>query len=64
MNRVPFWAQTLTGLVLGAVLGFVARQGDVAWLTSWLTQIGSIFVTLLRTAVVPLVAVLVGRGLG
>ena len=28
---VPFWAQVFIGLVLGVVLGFVARQFDQAW---------------------------------
>ncbi|WP_460604256.1 dicarboxylate/amino acid:cation symporter [Jatrophihabitans fulvus] len=55
VNRVPFWGQTLLGLLVGALLGLVARQWDVAWLEETLTQIGSVFVSLLRTAVVPLV---------
>ncbi len=55
VNTVPFWAQTLIGLAVGAVLGLVARHWEVDWLTGLLTHIGSIFVTLLRTAVVPLV---------
>ena len=51
VNRVPFWGQTLLGLLVGAVLGLVARQWDVAWLKETLTQVGSVFVSLLRTAV-------------
>ncbi|GAB7052302.1 dicarboxylate/amino acid:cation symporter [Catenuloplanes indicus JCM 9534] len=53
--------QILAGLVLGVVLGLVARQlGPVAdgspnWLTSTLDTVGSSFVTLLRVLVVPLV---------
>lgn len=61
LNRVPFGVQVLTGLVLGVVLGLVARSmgaaadGDPNWLTATLDTIGSAFVSLLRTAVVPLV---------
>ena len=33
-RRLPFWAQVLTGLALGLILGFVARTFDVAWLAS------------------------------
>ncbi len=62
-----FGVQVLIGLVLGVVLGLVARsmgadgvdaatgEPDPNWLTETLTQIGSIFVTLLRTIVPPLV---------
>ena len=52
---VPFWAQILLGLALGVVLGLVARTYDVAGLTTFLDILGSTFVTLLRTIVVPLV---------
>ena len=61
LRQVPFYAQVLAGLVLGVVLGLVAREmGPVAdgspnWLTSTLATIGSSFVSLLRTLVVPLV---------
>ena len=61
LKQVPFYAQVLAGLVLGVVLGLVAREmGPVAdgspnWLTSTLETIGSSFVSLLRTLVVPLV---------
>ncbi|QBR92712.1 dicarboxylate/amino acid:cation symporter [Nocardioides euryhalodurans] len=51
----PFWAQILLGLVVGVVLGLVARTYDVAGLTTFLEILGSTFVTLLRTIVVPLV---------
>ena len=39
-TRIPFWVQILAGLVLGVVLGLVARSGDVAWLTTTLTTVG------------------------
>ncbi|WP_020576336.1 dicarboxylate/amino acid:cation symporter [Actinopolymorpha alba] len=51
----PFWAQVLAGLLLGLILGALARAADIGWLTETLTQIGSIFVQLLRVVVVPLV---------
>ncbi len=54
-RSVPFWAQTLIGLAIGALLGVVARQFEVVWLDDTLARIGSIFVTLLRTVVVPLI---------
>ncbi|MEO3842803.1 dicarboxylate/amino acid:cation symporter [Streptomyces sp. B22F1] len=53
--KVPFWAQILAGLVLGVLLGWAARTGDVAWLKDTLDQIGTIFVQLLKLAVAPLV---------
>ena len=51
----PFWAQVLAGLVVGVLLGWVARTFDVAWLTELLSTVGTIFVQLLRVIVVPLV---------
>ncbi|MEO3767058.1 dicarboxylate/amino acid:cation symporter [Streptomyces sp. B8F3] len=53
--KVPFWAQILAGLVLGVLLGWAARTGDIAWLKDTLDQIGTIFVQLLKLAVAPLV---------
>ena len=61
-----FGVQVLIGLVLGVVLGLVAREmgpagidadgvPDPNWLTETLTTVGSIFVTLLRAIVPPLV---------
>ncbi|MFD7612043.1 dicarboxylate/amino acid:cation symporter [Streptomyces sp. NPDC059828] len=52
---VPFWAQIVTGLVLGALLGWLARSQDISWLHTTLGQIGDIFVQLLKLAVAPLV---------
>ncbi len=54
-RSIPFWAQIFAGLALGVVLGLVARSYDVAGLTTFLEILGSTFVTLLRTIVVPLV---------
>ncbi len=61
LRRVPFAVQVLVALVLGVVLGLVARQigpvgdGSPNWLTSTLATIGSTFVTLLRVLVPPLI---------
>nr|WP_228084120.1 dicarboxylate/amino acid:cation symporter [Streptomyces sp. MA3_2.13] len=55
MTLPPFWAQILAGLVLGLVLGWVAREWSVDWLGRTLDEIGGIFVQLLRLAVGPLV---------
>ena len=61
LARVPFAAQVLLALVLGVVLGLVARSmGPVAdgspnWLTSTLATVGHTFVALLRVIVVPLI---------
>ena len=64
--RIPFGWQVLIGLVLGVVLGLVAAQiGPVTatdanpdganWLTTTLNTIGTIFVTLLKALVPPLI---------
>ncbi|RSS37923.1 dicarboxylate/amino acid:cation symporter [Streptomyces sp. WAC08241] len=53
--KVPFWAQIIVGLVLGALLGWIARSQDVSWLKETLGQVGDIFVQLLKLAVAPLV---------
>ncbi|WP_346012161.1 dicarboxylate/amino acid:cation symporter [Streptomyces sp. SID3343] len=55
LKRTPFWAQIALGLVFGVVLGFIAKEYSVDWLTETLTQIGTIFVQLLKLAVPPLV---------
>ncbi|MGP3970644.1 dicarboxylate/amino acid:cation symporter [Streptomyces sp. 6N223] len=51
----PFWAQILTGLALGALLGWIARTWNVDWLGRTLEEIADTFVQLLRLAVGPLV---------
>ena len=55
VRRIPFWGQTIIGLVVGVGLGLVARWFGVGWLDGLLNQVGSIFVTLLRAVVVPLI---------
>ncbi|RDG30738.1 dicarboxylate/amino acid:cation symporter [Streptomyces corynorhini] len=52
---VPFWAQIVAGLVLGVLLGWLARSQDIGWLYTTLDKTGSIFVQLLKLAVAPLV---------
>jgi len=60
--RISFGWQVLIGLVLGVVLGLVAAQmgpgtgeDGANWLTTTLDTIGSIFVTLLKALVPPLI---------
>ena len=53
--KVPFWAQILAGLVLGVLLGWVARNQDVSWLVTTLEKVGDTFIGLLKLAVAPLV---------
>ncbi|MFC8274787.1 dicarboxylate/amino acid:cation symporter [Streptomyces sp. NPDC057271] len=53
--KIPFWAQIVAGLVLGVLLGWLARSQDVSWLKEGLGQVGDIFVQLLKLAVAPLV---------
>ncbi|MFE7428592.1 dicarboxylate/amino acid:cation symporter [Streptomyces sp. NPDC057545] len=53
--KVPFWAQIVAGLVLGVVLGWIARSYDIGWLHTTLDKVGHIFVQLLKLAVAPLV---------
>ncbi|MFE0421024.1 dicarboxylate/amino acid:cation symporter, partial [Streptomyces sp. NPDC058953] len=55
LPRIPFWAQIVAGLVLGVLLGWLAREQDISWLKDTLEQIGDIFVRLLKLAVAPLV---------
>ncbi|MCP2165424.1 dicarboxylate/amino acid:cation symporter [Goodfellowiella coeruleoviolacea] len=57
-----FGLTVLVALVLGALLGLLARQAQQQWLTSTLHTIGSVFTSLLQFAVIPLVftAIVVG----
>ncbi|MDN4175516.1 dicarboxylate/amino acid:cation symporter [Nocardioides sp. SOB77] len=55
VRRVPFWAQIVAGLVLGVLLGLVARSTGSEWLTTTLATVGDVFVGLLKAAVPPLV---------
>ncbi|HEX5598717.1 MAG TPA: dicarboxylate/amino acid:cation symporter [Micromonosporaceae bacterium] len=55
MRRIPFSVQILLGLLLGLALGFVARNGEIAWLATTLHTVGGLFVQLLKLAVPPLV---------
>ncbi|MEU5160655.1 dicarboxylate/amino acid:cation symporter [Streptomyces sp. NPDC020875] len=55
LPRIPFWAQIVAGLVLGVLLGWLAREQDISWLKDTLEQVGDIFVRLLKLAVAPLV---------
>ncbi|MFJ7629712.1 dicarboxylate/amino acid:cation symporter [Streptomyces sp. NPDC097595] len=53
--KVPFWVQIVAGLVLGVLLGWLARSQDIHWLYTTLDKVGHIFVQLLKLAVAPLV---------
>ncbi|MFI1797631.1 dicarboxylate/amino acid:cation symporter [Streptomyces sp. NPDC020379] len=53
--KVPFWGQILLGLVLGALLGWAAKSGDIHWLEVTLGKIGDMFVQLLMVVIAPLV---------
>lgn len=55
VKRFSFSLQLLLGLVVGVALGFAARVWDLAWLANTLTEVGKIFVQLLKLAVPPLV---------
>lgn len=57
-----FGVLVVIALVLGAVLGFVAKQTDTTWLANTLETIGDIFTNLLEFVVIPLVftAIVVG----
>ncbi|TDT32606.1 dicarboxylate/amino acid:cation symporter [Naumannella halotolerans] len=64
-RRLPSWMtsfgnQILAALVLGLGVGFIARglggtEDDPNWLTTTVTEVGSVYVSLLTAAVVPLV---------
>ncbi|MGW2370135.1 dicarboxylate/amino acid:cation symporter [Streptomyces sp. NPDC001667] len=53
--KIPFWGQILLGLVLGALLGWAAKSGDIHWLEVTLGKIGDMFVQLLMVVIAPLV---------
>nr|WP_030361139.1 dicarboxylate/amino acid:cation symporter [Streptomyces alboflavus] len=53
--KLPFWAQILGGLVLGVLLGWLARSQDISWLVTTLSKVGDTFIGLLKLAVAPLV---------
>ncbi|GHC71122.1 dicarboxylate/amino acid:cation symporter [Streptomyces flavofungini] len=53
--KLPFWAQILGGLVLGVLLGWLARSQDIDWLVTTLAKVGDTFIGLLKLAVAPLV---------
>ncbi|MBU0931494.1 MAG: dicarboxylate/amino acid:cation symporter [Alphaproteobacteria bacterium] len=61
INYRSFGFQVLAGMVVGLLLGLVARQigagpdGDLNWLATALKTVGSIFVSLLKAIVPPLV---------
>jgi Na+/H+-dicarboxylate symporter len=57
-----FGFAVLGGLVLGALLGFIAKQGEISWLATTLARIGEVFVSLIQFTVIPLVftAIVVG----
>lgn len=60
LPRISFGVQVLIGLVLGVVVGLLARATGASadnptWLSETLAIIGSTFVTLLKTVVPPLV---------
>ena len=64
-RRLPRWMtsfgnQILAALVVGLAVGFLARsmggdQDDPNWLTTTVSEVGSVYVSLLTAAVVPLV---------
>ncbi|WP_409470390.1 dicarboxylate/amino acid:cation symporter [Streptomyces sp. HC307] len=53
--KLPFWAQIIAGLVLGVLLGWIARSQDLSWLATTLEKVGDTFIGLLKLAVAPLV---------
>lgn len=55
-RRLPsFGIQIAAALVLGVLLGWLARTYDIGWLEALLAGIGSMFVQLLKLAIPPLV---------
>lgn len=61
-RNTVFGLAVLAGLVLGALLGYIAKQAEVSWLATTLSRIGGIFVSLVQFTVIPLVftAIVVG----
>lgn len=61
-RNAMFGLAVLAGLVLGALLGFIAKQAEVSWLATMLSRVGDIFVSLVQFTVIPLVftAIVVG----
>ena len=61
-RHTVFGLAVLAGLVLGALLGFIAKQAEVSWLATTLSRIGEVFVSLVQFTVIPLVftAIVVG----
>jgi Na+/H+-dicarboxylate symporter len=61
-RNTVFGLAVLAGLVLGALLGFIAKQAEVSWLATTLSRIGEVFVSLVQFTVIPLVftAIVVG----
>ncbi|WP_158892038.1 dicarboxylate/amino acid:cation symporter [Amycolatopsis anabasis] len=57
-----FATAVIGSLVVGALLGVLARSTKTEWLTETLSRIGTVFTTLLQIAVIPLVftAIVVG----
>lgn len=55
LKRVPFSLQLLIGLVVGVVAGYAALTWNLGWLTETLSQVGTLFIQLLKLAVPPLV---------
>lgn len=59
-TRVPTWMtsfgfQVIVGLIVGLILGFIARTGSVDWLGSALSGVGSAYVSLLKLLIPPLI---------
>lgn len=54
-RSIPFWAKVFIGLAVGILLGYLARTYELTWLTELLVTVGTIFVSLLKAVVVPLV---------
>lgn len=56
MKFRSFGAQVIYGLIIGLILGFIARKlGQESWLSIAVTEVGSAYVSLLKLLVPPLV---------